>query len=159
MKHVWLSLIALIGLTACPQNNPEAPPNPPAYELPSKIPAGSPDVAENPVKVPAKQVHVPHRQRFTNYPPAEVSCSTHDDCQLVSALRTDPGLMGCCRKCLDYVAGTRAWAVKAVEACKAAGPCNNPLNCPLPTVNPYRAECERGSCVVKRDPVVWGENR
>ena len=92
---------------------------------------------------------------FVGYPTAEGQCATDDDCGLACALRTDPDLTGCCCQCNVFEAGTRAWVASAVAACREAGACSDPLNCPATAINPFIAACRQGECVVLKNPAVW----
>lgn len=146
MKLALLVMSVLVVAPGCHRDKGDVPSSPP-----------SPATAPSAPSVPAHAA--PAARPFTSYPSERGACASDGDCELVGALRTDPGLTGCCRQCNAFEAGTHAWAAAAIQACVAAGPCNEPLNCPTTTVNPFLPVCEQGRCVVRRNPAVWGADR
>lgn len=158
MKHAWLVMVVLIASAACHRDTGGTPSNTPEAAAPSGTPGAPANAPAGPAAEPAAPAG-PAGRPFAGYPPLEDACVADDDCGLVEQVRTDPGLTGCCRQCNTFVAGTQAWVTATIEACIAAGPCNDPLNCPMTTVRPFIAACEEGRCVVRRDPAVWGEAR
>ncbi len=154
MKRILLVAAVLTISMACRRDAADVPPNQPATEAASHSPETT-----APEKTPGTVSKAPAGQPFAGYPPIENACASDGDCQLVLNLRTDPSLTGCCRECNSYVAGSRAWASTAIEACNAAGRCSNPLLCPSAHSSPFLAACDQGRCVVRRNPAVWRDAR
>ena len=140
MKRDWLVVVVLIVLAACHRDTDRTPSDTP--------PSGATAVRGGAAG-----------RAFAGYPPIDAACTTKGDCALVSKLRTESGLTGCCSQCNTFEAGTHTWVEEAIRACNAAGPCSDPLNCPMPTRNPFMAVCEQGRCVVRHDPAVWGAGK
>ena len=80
------------------------------------------------------------------YPPVDASCSKDADCDLIGTFRA--GTTGCCTKCGEYTAGTRAWVASALAACHAKGPCEMASSCAEPTTPAFVPVCSAGRCTV-----------
>ena len=79
----------------------------------------------------------------------QVQCSADADCALIREEQS--GSTGCCYKCGDYTAGSKAQAAAAADMCKKKGPCERPISCAEPTEPAFVAKCNGGACVaVKR---------
>jgi hypothetical protein len=160
LRAALLVLLAATG-AACRREEParaaapagESVPagNAPANNLPASVPGAAPGGGASVLGAPT----TPPGVLFTSYPPQTGTCTANTDCELVGALRTAPGLTGCCIECNSYVAGTHAWAGLARAACSAAAQCSHAEACPQVTVIPFVAACDSGHCVVSRNPAVW----
>jgi hypothetical protein len=78
-----------------------------------------------------------------------LQCKVDDDCALIR--EEQQGTTGCCFKCGEWTAGSKAQAAAAADMCKKKGPCERPTSCAEPAEPAYVAKCNGGACVaVKR---------
>jgi hypothetical protein len=139
--HTFVVIALMFATAGCPSE-----PSPSAAVAPSASPkaALAASSATAPAVAPPTSATA---AKDSPYPPVEDSCSKDTDCELVGTFRV--GTKGCCSRCGEYTAGTRAWAASALSACQARGPCELAASCAEPTVRPFAAACSAGRCAVK----------